>query len=284
MLAVFGGLGAAVAWAVATLCSARASRMIGATATLAWVMIVGLVLIAPALAASHVPASLDAAAIGWLALAGVGNVAGLLFEYAGLRVGKVAVVAPIASTEGVIAALLSVLAGERLGVATLATLTLVGAGVVLASMDRTAAEHVPGRRRESTGALPAVGAAIAFGFGLYATGRVGHRVPVAWAVLPPRLIGVAALAVPLALSRRLRWPRPAGQLVVAAGIAEVVGFVSFTLGARHGIAVSAVLASQFAAFAGVAAYLLFKERLSRVQLTGVTAIVVGVAALGGLRA
>jgi drug/metabolite transporter (DMT)-like permease len=34
----------------------------------------------------------------------------------------------------------------------------------------------------------------------------------------------------------------------------------------------------------VAAYLLLRERLSRVQLTGVTAIVVGVAVLGGLRA
>jgi drug/metabolite transporter (DMT)-like permease len=284
VLAVVGGLGAAVAWAVATLCSTRASRAIGATATLAWVMVVGLVAVAPVLVISHLPASLDAAAVGWLVLAGAGNVAGLLFEYAGLRVGKVAVVAPIASTEGVIAALLSLFAGERLGAATLATLALVGAGVVLAGVDRTAMGDEPGTRRESGGALLGAAAAIAFGCGLYATGRVGHRVPVVWAVLPPRLIGVAVLAVPLAVARRLPRPGRVAPLLVAAGIGEVAGFASFTLGARHGIAVSAVLASQFAAFAGIAAYLLFRERLTGVQLTGVTAIVVGVAALSAIRA
>lgn len=63
------------------------------------------------------------------------------------------------------------------------------------------------------------------------------------------------------------------------GLCEVAGFALFTVGSRHGIAVSAVLASQFAAIAAVAAYLLFGERLARVQLAGVTSIVVGVAIL-----
>jgi drug/metabolite transporter (DMT)-like permease len=248
-------------------------------------MLVGLVVLAPALAVSHLPANLDASVVGWLALAGVGNVAGLLFEYAGLRVAKVAVVAPIASTEGVIAALLSVTAGEQVGVATLATLGVIGAGVVLAGADtRVESERGHGLPRESRGVLLAAAAAVAFGCSLYATGRVGQRVPLAWAVLPPRLAGVAALAIPLALTRRLPRPGRAAPFLVVAGVCEVAGFVSFTLGARHGIAVSAVLASQFAAFAGVAAYVLFRERLAPLQLTGVVAIVAGVAVLSGLRA
>ncbi|MCU1449458.1 MAG: rane protein [Acidimicrobiales bacterium] len=292
MLAVLGGLGAALAWAVATLCSARASRAIGATATLAWVMVVGLVVITPALALSHLPTRLDASAIGWLALAGVGNVGGLLFVYAGLRVGKVGVVAPVASTEGVIAALLSVATGERLGLPTFGALAVIGAGIVLAGVGQDVDVDEPrewegrgGREgRESRGVLLGAAAAVAFGCSLYATGKVGHRVPVVWAVLPPRLVGVAVVALPMALARRLPRPGPSAPLLLGAGVCEVVGFVSFTLGARHGIAVSAVLASQFAAFAGVAAYVLFRERLTPVQLTGVVTIVVGVAALSGLRA
>ena len=63
--------------------------------------------------------------------------------------------------------------------------------------------------------------------------------------------------------------RPALPLVVIAGIAEVVGFALFAGGSRHGVAVAAVLASQFAAIAAVAAYFLFRERLTRVQLVGV---------------
>jgi drug/metabolite transporter (DMT)-like permease len=284
VLAVLGGLGAALAWAVATLCSTRASRTIGSAATVSWVMLIGLVVIAPALALSRVPASLDASAVGWLTLAGVGNVGGLLFVYAGLRVGKVGVVAPVASTEGVIAALLAVATGERLGLATLATLAVIGAGIVLAGVGSDVAVDEQPEHRESRGVLLGAAAAVAFGCSLYATGKVGHRVPVVWAVLPPRLVGVAVVAVPMALARRLPRPGRTAPLLVAAGIGEVVGFVSFTLGARHGIAVSAVMASQFAAFAGVAAYVLFRERLAPVQLTGVTAIVVGVAALSGLRA
>jgi len=71
---------------------------------------------------------------------------------------------------------------------------------------------------------------------------------------------------------------------VASGIAEVVGFASFAVGARDGLAVTAVLASQFAAIAAVAAFVLFQERLGRMQLVGVTTIVVGVAILTWLQA
>jgi drug/metabolite transporter (DMT)-like permease len=66
---------------------------------------------------------------------------------------------------------------------------------------------------------------------------------------------------------------------VASGVAEVVGFASFAVGARDGLAVAAVLTSQFAAIAAIAAFVLFRERLGRLQLAGVATIVVGVAAL-----
>jgi len=98
-------------------------------------------------------------------------------------------------------------------------------------------------------------------------------------VLPPRVAGVAVVALPLAARARLNLTRSALPLVVVGGLAEVAGFVSFTLGSRHGLAVSAVLASQFAAISAVFAYLVFRERLLRVQVVGVATIVAGVAAL-----
>ena len=73
--------------------------------------------------------------------------------------------------------------------------------------------------------------------------------------------------------------RTALPLVIVSGLCEVVGFASFAVGSRHGIAVSAVLASQFAALSAIGAYFLFGERLTRVQLAGVAAIVFGVAVL-----
>ena len=74
------------------------------------------------------------------------------------------------------------------------------------------------------------------------------------------------------------------RFVVASGLAEVAGFYSYTLGSRHGLAIAAVLSSQFAVLALAASYVLFGERLSRVQLAGVACVVVGVAALTALTA
>jgi drug/metabolite transporter (DMT)-like permease len=78
--------------------------------------------------------------------------------------------------------------------------------------------------------------------------------------------------------------REALPLVLVAGGFEVLGFALFAFGARHGIAISAVLSSQFAAIAAIAAYMLFGERLSRLQTTGVGIIIVGVGVLSGIQA
>src|SRR4051794_9135555 len=101
MVAILGGLGAALAFASSTLCSSRSSRLIGAGPALAWVAIVGLVITLPAAALATRP-PIDAAAGAWLGLAGAGNAAGLLLTYLALRTGKVGVVAPIVSAEGAI--------------------------------------------------------------------------------------------------------------------------------------------------------------------------------------
>jgi drug/metabolite transporter (DMT)-like permease len=71
--------------------------------------------------------------------------------------------------------------------------------------------------------------------------------------------------------------------VVFSGLCEVAGFASFAFGSRHGIAVSSVLASQFAAVAAVLAFLLFHERLRAVQIAGIATILVCVAILSVVR-
>jgi drug/metabolite transporter (DMT)-like permease len=243
-------------------------------------MTVGLIVAAPAAAISGAPENLDGGSVGWLVVSGAGNVIGLLCAYSALRIGKVGLVGPISSTEGAVAAVISVVAGERLAPGAGVTLAVITVGVALAT--RSTADGGDTRRSDSRAALLAAGAAVSFGFSLYATGRVGRELGIAWAVLPPRVVGVAAIALPLAVTGRWRMSRAALPLVVVCGLCEVLGFASFALGARHGLAVSAVLASQFAAIAAVVAYLAFHERLARVQVIGVTTIVVGVSVLSAL--
>jgi drug/metabolite transporter (DMT)-like permease len=257
--------------------------MIGPTHLLAWVMLIGLAVTAPLVVAEGVPEGLDADAAAWLAVAGVGNVVGLLFAYAALRIGKVGIVAPLVSTQGAIAALIAVIAGEQLATGAGALLVVIAIGIFAAAIE-PGTDQRAGEAHVARASLYAIGAALAIGWSLYAIGRVSVDLPVVWALLPSRVLGVAAVTVPLALGSGLRMTRQAIPLVLVAGVFEVLGFALFALGARHGIAVSAVLASQFAAIAAIAAYVLFRERLAPVQIAGVVVIVAGVGALAGVQA
>jgi drug/metabolite transporter (DMT)-like permease len=283
MIAVLGGLGAAVAWAISTLCSSRSSRMMQPMAVVALIMVVGLVITAPIAAAEGIP-NFDAESLTWLVISGAGNVGGLVLTYKALRIGQVALVAPLVSTEGAIAATISLLAGESLAPGVGLALTLVAVGVCLSSVPESAETERRLAHHQRASVVFAVAAALVFGTSLYATGRAGATLPSSWVVLSARLIGTVALAIPLAASGRLQVVRRAIPLIVVAGICEVLGFYSYTAGARHGIAVAAVLSSQFATIAAVVAYFLFKERLNRIQVAGVSSVIVGVALLSALRA
>ena len=265
-----------MAWGAGTFCSARSSRIIGAASVVAWTMLIGLLANVAVIAVGPTPGSLGATDVAWMLVAGLGNVAGLLLEYSALRRGKVGIVTPVASTEGAIAAVLAVAAGEALGVASAGLLAVVALGVVLAGMAPD--ESAPDQRKSGAFWLAAL-AALSFGISIFATGHLSASLPVGWAVLPPRLVGVVAVTIPLAMTRRLKLARAALPLVLTTGLAEVLGFVCYALGARDSIAVAAVLGSQFAVVASVAAYIFLRERLTRLQLAGVVLIVVGVAAL-----
>jgi drug/metabolite transporter (DMT)-like permease len=283
MLAVLGGLGAAVAWSISTLCSSRSSRMMEPMAVVALIMVVGLVITAPIAAVHGVP-SFDAESLTWLVISGAGNVGGLVLTYKALRIGQVALVAPLVSTEGAIAATIALLAGESPAPGVGVALAIVAVGVCLSSVPEAAETERRLAHDQPATVFFAVAAALVFGTSLYATGRAGHTLPSSWVVLSARLIGTVALAMPLAVAGRLGVVRRAIPLIIVAGICEVLGFYSYTAGARHGIAVAAVLSSQFATIAAVAAYFLFRERLNRVQLAGVSSVIVGVALLSALRA
>jgi len=239
-------------------------------------MLVGLLVNLAVIAVGSTPHHLVASDIAWMLVAGVGNVAGLLLEYSALRRGKVGIVTPVASTEGAIAAVLAVATGEALGATRAGLLAVIALGVVLAG---TAREEPTSDRRNLTAFWLAALAALSFGVSIFATSRLGASLPAGWAVLPPRLVGVAVITIPLATARRLRLARAALPLVVTTGLAEVLGFVCFSVGSRSSTAVAAVLGSQFAVVASVIAYFYLRERLTRLQLAGVVVIVVGVAAL-----
>jgi drug/metabolite transporter (DMT)-like permease len=280
MIAVVAGAAAALCWGISTVSGSRASKLIGAQATVAWMMAIGLLLALPLVALFSGAAALSAQSLALLAVGGAGNVGGLLLEYRALRIAPVGLVAPIASTEGAIAAVLAGVFGESLPGATMLLLAVIAAGVALAaSAPRPAGAATTGRA-----VALAVAAAVVFGLGMYAQGRVSGDVPMVWTVVPARLLGVLLVAVPLVRRRRMTLRRAAVPFVLISGVGEVGGFLLFAAASRDQVAVAAVLSAQFAAFAAVGAYFALGERLAPVQRAGLVIIAVGVTALAALTA
>lgn len=286
MIAIVGGLATAVLWATTLLGSARSARLIGSWSTLGWVMLVGLAISVPLVVLTSPPVDLTQTQFVLLTVAGIANAGGLLFVYTALQRGKVGVVGPIVSTEGAIGAGLAILAGDEISGPALAILGLIAVGVALAAFERrTAAPDEIGHTVSApVTALLALTGAVLFGINLFATSRLAGELPLAWTVLPARVAGVVGVTIPLLLMRRLRIVRPAIPFVILVGVAEVAGTLTYAFGARDSAAIAAVLASQFAGIAAIAAFFLFGERLSRVQVIGVLTIAVGVGLLAALQA
>jgi len=282
LTAIVGGLCAALMWAISALCISRSTRMIPPAALLGWVMLVGAVVSAPFALGQGVPEGLGPNQVLLLVITAVGNTTGAMLVYSSLKHGKVGVVAPITSAQGAAAAVIAVAAGEQIATGAAIALGAIVIGVVLSGVSRS--EPPESDYREGLAVVLAIGAALFFGLGLFAMGRLSEDLPVAWIVFPSRLLAVLVVTVPLALAGRLRMTRDAAPLVAASGLLEVGGVVAYTIGARHGIAVAAVLGSQFAAIATLLAFFLFRERLARVQMIGVVIIAFGVAVLTGLQA
>lgn len=282
MTAVVLGLMTALLWAVSTVSSSRSVRLLSQYSVVAWAMIIGLTVTLPFALATGVPPELSGSNLVWFALAGAGNVVGLLIAYAALKVGKVGLVAPIIACEGAVAAVVSALLGESIAPLVVLALGIIVIGVVVSSVapDPAPIEH----EQPVRAAVLATVAAVVFGLGLFATGHLSGELPVSWLLLPPRIGGVVVLAIPLLLAGRLRMNRAALPYVVTTAFAEVLGFLAYAFAARDSVAVASVLASQFATFAAVIAYLVYRERLGRLQILGVALVVGGVAWLALLQA
>ena len=145
-------------------------------------MLVGLVVTTPAV----VPVGCSDAAFGvnawWLAVAGIGNVAGLVLAAFAFRVGKVGVVAPILATEGALSAVIAARLGQSIAPSVGFILVVIVAGVVLAAgaPDPAPLEH----ERPIVSAVLATCAVFFFGIARTSAGHLSGEVPISWKLLP----------------------------------------------------------------------------------------------------
>jgi drug/metabolite transporter (DMT)-like permease len=281
LTAILPGLLAALVWALGNLAASRGSRAMPPESLLAGISLVGLAVCAPFLIAEGAPRDTSAGGLFWLALGGGANIAGLRLLYVAYRTGDVSLVAPITATEGAVAAVIAIAAGERVQVLVVVLLAVIVLGVVRVAGAHTTQVAATGRFSWTVVTVTCL-AALCFGVGLYASGRASAHEQFGWIAASPRIVGVFCVALPLALRGRIRITRVGTPALLVAACGEVGGFILYSDAAHRSLAVAAVLGSLFAAFAVVGAAILFGERMNRGQWFGVALIVVGVAVLSAV--
>jgi drug/metabolite transporter (DMT)-like permease len=270
----------ACTWGSISVLEARVSRALGGPSALAWIFGFGLVLIMPIALIHGIP---DAGRSAWLwtLVASFGSLAGLVMMFTALQYGRVGLVTATISSQGAFATVYAAFAGESLhllsyiaiAVSAAGTFVLIGAGGSVAPP------------RERRGILLALGAASFTGLSLYAASRGGDGIGADWVVACVRISAVLFVLVPLAAARQLKSPRGVIIPTLVAAVGEVAAFVAYIAASdRIGVAVPAVIASQFALIAATVGWFVLGERLGKRQFAGAGAILVGVTALTILQA
>ena len=204
----------------------------------------------------------------WGGVGGLAGAVGLLALYRALAAGRMGVAAPVSA---VIAAAIPVAFGALVeglpGVLQLTGfgLALLAVWLISRSASREAALHVYDL------GLPLV-AGVGFGIFFIAIDHAG-RASVVWPVVAARLLSTTLLIVTARLMRQPHVPDfRHWKLIALCGVLDAGGNAFYALAARVGrMDVAAVLGSLYPASTVWLAWLILKERLTRVQWVGVVA-------------
>jgi uncharacterized membrane protein len=305
------GLIAAIGWGVSSVAATHAARRMGTLAALLASQITGTIVLTAVLAAMrpHLLALPGTAVLG-LAGAGFLSLIGWLTYYRALEYGPVGIVSGTAATYGGVTALLAMLVlGEPLGVYGGLGDALAVAGVATAAMRVTAgppdggwrqsagsrwatvsgsrapvqwqlrAGNARARRRPWPGLMLALASAATYGTGAFWLGM--YAAAAGWLVsaLMVYVISVTVLLAALICKHK----RPEGGVAgaawaIAAGLTEAAALVAFARGGQAGqVAVTATVSSTYPVIPLAAGLLLFRERLSALQVLGICVAVAGLA-------
>jgi drug/metabolite transporter (DMT)-like permease len=232
----------------------------------------------------------------WMLMAGACHVAGIALSYRAFEIGTLALVAPISSSFAIVTAVLSTATRETLPPPVMAGVSLLFLGIVLAT--RTPA--TPDDTNKGLKGVPeALGSALAYGvmFWMMLPGeqKLGPVLPLIVLKIMSTLsafIGLGAaffhknktaevsFAVPDVSSEApLQIGSPVLWIALALMVALLDSFawLSYSAGDRTGsTTVVTALASLFSVVTILLAWLLFKDRLAKLQWLGIAIILAGV--------
>jgi drug/metabolite transporter (DMT)-like permease len=276
---VLGSL-AALGWGLADVSVTYLSRRGGFFTTLLYTQAAGVaLLVVVALALDDLPGASGAELV---ALAALGPVAVAAYAgfYRALELGPIAIVSPIASSNGAIVVLLAVLVlGESL-----TALQALGCVLVLGFIGLAALEPGGGRVEESANGIR-LALVTSLSFGIYLFGLAAISEELGW-LLPVLVARTAAVAI-LAAVAAARPPPRRGSLgrlgvlgCVGAGALDAAGYLAFNRGGEIGeVAITSAAAAAYPVIPILVGLLALRERIAWSQLVGVGGVLCGMVVL-----
>ena len=265
------GLASAVCWGAGDFCGGLATRRTHVYGVIIASQIVGVVmLIGLALAfGEQVPKPVH---LFWGSLGGLAGTLGLVAFYRALAFGQMGVAAPVGGVIGAATpAILGVFTDGWPG-----TLKLIGFVLALAAVWFVSRTQDATTRAHELG-LPIV-AGICFGAFFICIHRASETA-VFWPLVAARFTSLAALTAVATATRQPRWPAQAHlPLIMLVGVLEVGGNAFYALAARAGrLDVAAIVSSLYPAGTIWLAWLILKERMTRLQRVGIVAALAAIA-------
>lgn len=277
------GLTAALGWGLADFTGAVGGRRIGSLPTVMIAQLLSAVAMTAFMIQGGHSLSVLAPYVVFVAMNGLASGGAYLSHYRALQLGPVAVVSPIGATYAVVGVALAVIVlGERPGAAAIVGGIITVLGVMLTSTDL--AKLRAGTHTRAPGLPWAIVSAVLFGVGGFFLGYFAQEVgwvPGLWASRCAQLAGFTALSI----VRRHEFDRVgwnAGVLfALGSGAADLLGVVSYSIGASRGLLSVVLIASAvFPLIAVALSVALLHERPVANQYVGIALVVAGLLALG----
>jgi drug/metabolite transporter (DMT)-like permease len=288
-MALIWALSAALSFGIADLCAREASQQESSLKTLLYLYLIGIPAAAVLLIFSEVGLWQDT--LSWMGLAGAGVgliiALGTVCLYRALVIGPLLIVAPIASSFAVVTFVLSLLSGERPTQFQLIGLIVTLSGVIFATLSSGPADDEGGLlltrgqgRIVPVGVVFAIGTALLHGIGFwllrYIVPVLGSQATVfvmRVSTLPFLILFFRASHMPLRLNTAssLKWLVPVGVLDTAASW-------FYNLAVASGLtSIVSVITSLYSVVTVILGYLLWQERITRIQQVGVLITLAGIA-------
>jgi drug/metabolite transporter (DMT)-like permease len=270
LIAAIFALSAAFGWGAGDFTNGITARRIGPLHTVMLSFIFGLsTLTVIALAVGEeFPASAD---LIWGAFAGILGTAGLIFLLRGFETGRMSIVAPVSAV--LTAAIPVILSAFTEGLPR--ELQIFGFVLALASIWLLSLREEHGDRPAGLGMAMLAG--LGFGCFFAALNQIGDGA-VFWPLAAGRFVSLILLVLIALFSRRKLIPAsPPWGLLALGGVLDVVGNYFFLLAVQTGrLDIASVLASLYPAITTILAWLIVKERMTRIQTFGVVVAVLSI--------